>query len=246
MCLLILVFAVFAHQKDPRMTPLVVAASAIPLFVAAAGSVFHSSRARIAERLRGLPRFERLLGRGNSLLILLAFAPIAMLSLVSLVTPLLTSRGALIYVPFLTVMVAQGIDKTRARSAVSSLVLGIVFVAHLASCVHHEELRLLPIRDYRGLAAKIASQSEPGDVFFVYRQWALTPIFYYLHEDQYDFVDRDYLDVVSERQTDRIWVFYLKDFPIPAEIDDALEGYRRERSFEVPNIWAVRYLRIGS
>ena len=105
---------------------------------------------------------------------------------------------------------------------------------------------LWPIRDYRGLAGKIASESEPGDVFFVYREWALTPIFYYLLEDQYDFVDRDYSEAASERQADRVWVFHLKELPIPGEISRALGEYQREESLEVPNIWAVRYTRIGS
>jgi hypothetical protein len=246
MSLLILVFALFAHQKDPTRTPLIVVASTIPFCVAAAGWVYHHTRSRIAEALRDRLWLEALVGRSSTLIVLIAFVPVAMISLLSLATPLFASRGALIYVPFLTAVVAQGIQRLRGRGAAWSLVFVVLLAVHVMSCMHFEEFRLLPVRDYRGLAGMVAAESEPEDVFLVYKHWGLTPIFYYLHEEDYEFVDRDYIDVLSDRQARRVWVFYLRDLPLSPEIERALEGYRQEQSFEVPNIWAVRYSRIGS
>jgi hypothetical protein len=83
-------------------------------------------------------------------------------------------------------------------------------------------------RDYQGLARALTEKLRPDDLIFVRRRnWAVTPLFYYL--DHRRLVAAEYREAVLKAPRSRVWTILLPgetgQKPVPQEID-ALSGHR--------------------
>jgi hypothetical protein len=81
-------------------------------------------------------------------------------------------------------------------------------------------------RDYAGLAKKMIPLITEGDLIIVHRKdWATTPIFYYLDSKKYQLVANDFNNTISSHPTSRVWVvlFGLQQFT--AKMREALDSF---------------------
>ena len=163
---------------------------------------------------------------------------------IGIVQPVAVSRAVLFAVPLLLIVFAGGLvaitEKSRAWGAVA---MAIVLVASLGSLRASRNMYL--VGDYRAAGAQLLEQLETGDLIFVKsRDWAVTPLYYYL-PGQFDrIVASRYADAVAQKRPARIWIPVLEDGdPIPDGSEDALKAYRQTRTFSSSGIRLQLYER---
>jgi hypothetical protein len=98
-------------------------------------------------------------------------------------------------------------------------------------------------RNYQDLARKIAGHHQADDLIFVRkRNWADTPLFYYLNGPRYRFVAEEYAGAVARSPGSRVWVI---QFGIQTATDDmlaALGAYRLDDQLETSRGLALLYV----
>ncbi|MHC4167696.1 MAG: glycosyltransferase family 39 protein [Planctomycetota bacterium] len=99
--------------------------------------------------------------------------------------------------------------------------------------------------DYAGITAKVRSQAEPDDLLFVFRHWAMTPIYYYLDSKSYNFVGYDHAAIIAERPEARVWVFGFDELPPPAEVTAPLCDHRRLRRVKARGMYSDLYVAVS-
>jgi len=103
---------------------------------------------------------------------------------------------------------------------------GVVAGAHVLS-VGHFHHRPLSIREYKALTHELMNRVKDSDLIFILaNHYRTTPIFYYLKADRYHFVGRDYSQAIATRPDSRVWVLTWDLDDMPADMIDALTGYR--------------------
>jgi 4-amino-4-deoxy-L-arabinose transferase-like glycosyltransferase len=236
----ILGFSRLAYDKEPNQTSLVLATGIIPLLLPIFSYLIekywlrlHKIYCILSEKVTLPPGFK-------SLSAMLAILPAAILLGVSLFTPLWAARTALIFTPYLMLILAVGLAtliSANPRWAVLLLVLIVVFgisIGHFKQILHHPT-------DYKGLAEQWIPQIEDSDIIFVQPNWVTTPIFYYLDADRYHVVGQEYLQVAQENPDSRIWVLSFEGMPMSTEEEDALRGYENTTRLDGLRISAALY-----
>jgi hypothetical protein len=159
------------------------------------------------------------------LMMILAFMPMLALGAVHLVKPLLTSRGAIVFTPFLLTAIAAGM--TAGRRVGWALVAGglLLLVVHAASVRYY---RSIPAQiDYRSMTAQLNREYRDGDLIFVpARSWATTPLFYGLAVPRSSIVASDYKAALAGSPSSRVWVPLFMDQSTSEEITRALASRR--------------------
>ena len=242
----------------PSIWPLAVAAlgaSALMLGIAAVSDVRQEELAAlsvlpllllvlplIVGSLRSvLSRFgplEAMLRKGRNLTALIplqAFLPTLLLFAVSYQVALTAPRAYVIFVPYLLVVIAAGVlSLTRWRRHAVIVALAIIFPASALL------LRAIPLspRDYQGLARAMDAKMQADDLVFAPpRDWAYTPIFYYL--DPKRIVAANYADAVRRAPRSRVWVLSMLRQGPTIEMANALSGYRIADKVEALQAGAV-------
>ncbi|MEJ7712613.1 MAG: hypothetical protein WKF84_22890 [Pyrinomonadaceae bacterium] len=89
------------------------------------------------------------------------------------------------------------------------------------------------VLDYQGLALKMASKINEGDLIFVHKKsWVTTPIFYYLKPEKYQLIAENYREEVQRHPHSRVWVIEFVGEPISEEMHAALANYHRQDQVE--------------
>lgn len=236
-------FAWKTHHREfawlSRRTGAIVACGAIPLLALAADS---------AARRRLLARWlESRIGAPLGpiwLVVFLAVVPAGLLAVVSMAIPLIADRTVSIYAPYLMLIVSAGaIHLCKARLA-CGLAVVLLLSLNTAGFLEYREQPHSPT-DYSALAAKVAPKVQPGDLWFIFKHWATTPIFYYLDPDQHTFVARDHAQILSEQPQARVWVLGFEGLPPPARVMVPLSGHRRQDHVEARGIYADLYVPVS-
>jgi hypothetical protein len=237
------VFAWITHHREfswlARRTGAIVACGAIPLLVLAADSVIR--RGLLAGRL------ESCVGAPLGLIWLVAFLaviPVSLLAIASMAIPLIAARTVSIFAPYLMLLVSLGaVGLCQARLA-RGLVVVLLLSLNTAGFIEYRERPHSPC-DFSGLAAKVAPKAQPGDLWFTFKHWATTPIFYYLDPDQYTFVARDHAQALSKQPCARVWVLGLSGLPPPPRVTAPLSGHRRLIRVEASEIYMDLYVPVS-
>jgi uncharacterized membrane protein len=228
--LAIILFAGFAHGKDPSRTKTILVSSIVPMVLVLVGLVLRRHWGYLQARGENLGRRLAWLS-GLNLSFLLAILPVSMIVVISLFVPMFAARTVLLFTPYLVIVLSKGLVSLINRSRVWIALILIVAAFHTASVVHYKYRPHHP-NDYKGLAEQWIPQIEDSDLIFVQRHWATTPIFYYLKADQYRFVGWDYAQEVHKNPDSRVWVLSFSELPNPEGMQDALSGYEQLMSLE--------------
>ena len=176
-----------------------------------------------------------------------AFAVVASAGLVfalGLAVSFLVSRGMLVMVPLLLLVLAAGIDELIRRSR--GVGIGAVALAVFLGAWSVHYYRELPgPNDYRGIASRMIDRMEPSDRIFVPAgDYVTTPIFYHL-EGRFDqLVGADWSEVSADARVERIWTLRFSDIPMRPEIASALSGFEPVDSVAVHREVAVLHRRV--
>jgi hypothetical protein len=168
--------------------------------------------------------------------------PVTIIAALSLITPLFIARGVLLFLPYFIIVLCRGLASlVRLHPVWITLVL-LLTVTHIFS-IRHWQNRLHSPRDYKGLYEKWAPKIKPSDLIFIRRNWAMTPIFYYLKGSQYRFVGQNYSQEILKHPESRVWVLRLPGMNTVQELEDALAGYTPQDRVDAFNMWTVLYVK---
>jgi len=97
-------------------------------------------------------------------------------------------------------------------------------------------------RNYKALAEQWIPEIETTDLIFIPHHWAATPIFYYLSEARYHFVNRSDFEEASNLPGSRLWVMYVSASARTDKIKEALKDYYHiQRRIDAYYVWVVLY-----
>ena len=238
--LVILVFTKFSHLKDPSRTTLILCTGCVPLILPILDVILKKYWIRFCFTGRSLDYKIPLVHKLTSINTLLGIIPTLIIAVISFITPLFVARGMLLFVPYYIIILCRGIAALVQRHRGWVILLIILAVIHIMG-VTHWQTRVHSPRNYKELYEKLTPKIKESDLIFVYRNWAMTPIFYYLKEDQYHLVGRNYLQALKENPNARIWVLCLPGMPMKEEIKDALKSYELQERVDAFNMWSLLY-----
>ncbi len=175
------------------------------------------------------------------LVTMLAIIPVAILVLISFVIPLIALRTVVIFGPFLLLVISAGVLYCFNSKLWRILVITILLALNIGGHVDYRKQPHSP-DDYAGITGKIISQIKPDDLLFVFRHWAMTPIYYYLDSESYNFIGHDHTEIIEEHPEARVWVFGFDELPPPTRVTDPLSNYRRLNRVEARGIYTDLYI----
>ena len=200
--------------------------------------------ARMGPQLRRLaPWLDRFLDPRNwwlGLVPLLAIPPVLGIWMISFKVTLTAPRAFAIFVPYLLILVAAGLERLAPRRVIFALT-GAALVATFAWSAY----LMFPVpttpRDYRGLAEAINARSQPGDLIFVpMRNWEVTPMFIYLPHER--LVAQRYREALAASPHARVWApAFHEALPPNPQMNQALAGYRVVGQVQVKGAAALLY-----
>lgn len=164
------------------------------------------------------------LARDDAPYLWLGLGPVALMLAISPIAPLQSTRTFLVFVPFLLAAIAAGLARvasTPARTIAVSAALALLLGGSVVW------FRATPgtMRDYRDAGEQIAAAYRPGDLVFVReRNWADTPLFYYVPAERHTLVARDYAAAAAAHPGARIFVVQLGAQEPTPEMREAIAG----------------------
>jgi len=171
-----------------------------------------------------------------------AVVPFVILSAISLFRPILNQRGMLFIAPYVLLVLAAGMVSLLRRRWLAVSLFMLVGVLHGSSLVAYSAMRVDPA-DFKTFSAMLAPRLEKTDLIFLQPNWSVTPIFYYLTEDRYRFVGRDYREACRQEPEARVWALFFYQQGITEEMAEALADYQVLQRVEIPYARAVLYSR---
>jgi hypothetical protein len=216
---IVLLAFVFRRYQPLKMWPVLTTAVA-PVLTLVLAEWFDRGGWRRLERIR--------VKRTWSLVSALATLPMAIVVLVSVAIPFLAAKGALLFTPYLFVVIAAGI-RAIGRLVPGYVVAGVVSVlllpAHVAG-IRDFRANTGP-QDYAGMASRWRPLLVDGDTIFAKRDWFTTGVFYYLDIDRYRFVGDRFDTALDRARPERVWVVSRPKLPGFDEMVGSLNGFVR-------------------
>lgn len=245
MASLIVLFAYVATRILPgRSVSLVVASCVLPLALAAV-DFWVAGRADRREDHPASAGPGRLGALLRSLPVMLAVVPVSCVAGFSLVNPIFTERGAMVYAPYLLIVLAAGLAYLLRRNRSWVTLVLLLAGVHGLSLAYFKSK---PVRrDFKTLAARWVSRIEPSDLIFVHGRghqfdWEVAPIYYYMNAARYHYVGRDFGEAVQRSPRSRVWVLSIGSIPTEAEALDALAGRRIEEQIRASGLTAALHV----
>jgi hypothetical protein len=190
------------------------------------------------------PWISRFPKGGAPLVWMLAFVPFLLVAALSVAfRPFMDARGILHIAPYLLLILATGAVALgrRSRWLAGALVL-VLGALHGYSVWAYRDMLTTPV-DYRQFADDLKPQIESTDLIFLARDWATTPILYYLHPDQYHIYASNFAEVCRQYPNSRVWVLALHGGDPPDGVEPALAGYSAIETVEIHLARGVLYSR---
>jgi 4-amino-4-deoxy-L-arabinose transferase-like glycosyltransferase len=171
--------------------------------------------------------------------LILALVPVLCILGVSLARGAFVARGTVVFLPFLVIATAQGLEALLRLRWVGAVALCLVLALHLRSVHYFQTARSSP-RDYQGLAAAIDAELQPTDLVLVKNDFGHPPLIYYLRHAAAQLVHVDYDRVVAaDRGVGRVWLVHFTTDEISREMLAAVEGLEQRHAVEA---WGARAL----
>jgi hypothetical protein len=171
----------------------------------------------------------------------LALVPVGLLALISMVIPLMADRTVSIFAPYLMLIISMGaIHLYRMRPAYGLVVVALIGL-NIAGFLEYRKQLHSPT-DYSALASQVVPKAKPGDLWFVFRHWAVTPIYYYLDSESYKFIGHDHAEAIEEHPDARVWVLGFEGLPPPLKVMAPLNGHNKQARVEARGIYADLYV----
>jgi 4-amino-4-deoxy-L-arabinose transferase-like glycosyltransferase len=161
------------------------------------------ARGKLHERLRNSPL-------PGPLSLWLALMPWGVMFTLSVLRPSFVARGALIFVPFLLLVLARAVRSLMRSKLATAFVLTIVFALHVGSVLYFRKVESSG-RDYRTLAARLREQVQPSDVILLRNRFSQPPLLYYLPEYLDQFVPLEQLRNRPLEPSRRVWVVEFEE-----------------------------------
>lgn len=233
------------HRQFPwlpwRTTVIVAGCGAIPLLVLVADSL--TRRGFLTGWLES--RIGSPLGP-IWLVVFLAVVPVGLLTLVSVAIPLMAGRTVSLFAPYLMLIVGVGAIRLCRSPIARGLAIAFLLSLNTAGFFEYRAQPHSPT-DYSALATQVAPKVQAGDLWFIFRHWATTPVFYYLDPDQYTFVARDYAQILAKHPHARVWVLgFGGGLKPPARVTAPLSARRRQDRVEARGIYADLYVPVSN
>src|SRR5262249_44931033 len=89
---------------------------------------------------------------------------------------------------------------------------------------------------------KVGLKAKADDLWFVHRHYWLTPIYYYLREEDHRLVGHDYARALDENPRARVWVLGLDGLPPPPKVTEPLNHYCHVDRVTARGMYAALYL----
>ncbi len=233
---------IFAYSRTAlRRNALLAVVSLAPLMVAVHVVLLH--------RLRDITRWiDRRMSGVWSPLVNLPLVMLVLVFVIGIVQPIAVSRGMLVAVPSLLIILAGGLYAINQRSrTIGAIALIAVLVACVGSLRYFQEGGTFSLRDYRGVATQMAARFEPDDLIFVNnRDWMTTPIFYHLTGKHDRLVAEDYSETIDRTKSRRVWLLWFPQRKTASEIEEALKDYHVTETFSGLKIRFALYERATS
>ena len=188
---------------------------------------------------------SRLFAGIPALVIMLAVLPFGLLAGISLLKPVLNQRGLMFVTPYLLLVLAAGIVAVSRRRATAAAIAVILATLHIASLRFYRHMTVDPA-DYQEFATLLKAKLATGDLIFLRRSWDVTPILYYLPENQFHLVGSRYDQACRRNPAARIWTVQLYELDNPAGMKQALSEYRPGMIIEAPHARAIAYQRASA
>ena len=195
--------------------------------------------ARVLSVIPGLRRVEPMAGLA---LIWGLLAPLALVAVALVGVSVLAERAFLVFLPGILLLAAAGLTVLVPRRL---LPVGAALVAALfAGSVVFNRMGPNSPRDYQALAAALAAELQPGDLILLRkRDWADTPLLYYLSAD--GVVESDWAEAAAA-SAGRVWIVTWPDpgytFPEDGR-RDAVAGWTRAGEITARRALAELYTR---
>ncbi len=218
------------HTKDPSKTPAILLSCLFPALIFF-GAHFIERRPRFIIRSAQYLNDKISLEEPYSLITLLAIIPLAVISILSFLIPFYASRQAMLFTPYLLVVIARGIvsivNRFSQRINWALVTISVLLIVGIFSpSIAYARGRAVSPTDYQGLAREWESLIHESDLIFVQPHWVTTPVFYYLPDRQYNYVGSDYLQALENSPNARVWVLTFEDLELPAEVGEALKDHQ--------------------
>ena len=192
-----------------------------------------------SSKLPELHLWKRIVAGEGALLALLAVGPLILLAGFAQFRPILNERGFLFAAPYLLLALAVGVVTLRRKVRIAALTPVLVLTC-FASLKAYSGMMVDPA-DYARFAHQITPEIRSSDLVFIHKAWYETPILYYLRQDRYRLVGRNYEAVCSRDPDARVWVVLLYDSDPARDMQNALAGYRAVKTIAAPYAKAILY-----
>ncbi|NOD49754.1 MULTISPECIES: glycosyltransferase family 39 protein [unclassified Ruegeria] len=223
-------FMVWLASIAHRRTEALMAMSILPflaLLIPVLGGLWGALIPRLPSNTLHYPQ-ERTL-----LLWLLAVVAPLILFMASYAVSVLAPRAFLIFVPYLLILCAAGtiwlFRNTFLRLALTGLCVLIFF-----SSIPYALRKPSDAIDYQGIAQAMLTEMQPDDLVFLRnRDWADTPLFYYINEA--NFIVSNHEAALRNNPEARVWLVTWPYEEMPVITDarrEALSGYEKTLEFE--------------
>jgi 4-amino-4-deoxy-L-arabinose transferase-like glycosyltransferase len=223
---------------------LIAVTSIVPLLLLVSVPAMYYSVPRIRSVLGGAAGRRQFMDSGVVFLLMLGLSPALFLVLVSFFKTMMIERGFLLFVPFLLVIQAAGVEYIARRRILVAPLLVALLAVHMHGIDFH---RKVPgPHGYGSLAQQIHERMEPEDLLFVYPEdWLTTPLFYYFTD--YDrIIGNDYVAVMADRPNARVWLPLITLYkPASEAMREALQGHVIVDHISAHNIEAYLYAPAG-
>ena len=166
----------------------------------------------------------------------------------SLVNPIFTERGAMVYAPYLLMVLGGGLayllQRQRRWLALVPLLVGV----HGVSLAY---FKVRPVvRDFKTLAAHWAPRVQSSDLIFVHGRghqfsWEVAPIYYYMNAKRYHYVASSFEEAVRRSPRARVWVLSIGSIPTEPEALMALTGRQIQERITARGLAAALHVASG-
>lgn len=220
--LIIVALALLAWRRQTAIS----VTALVPLLALATLPVTRRLMPGVRAALARCPACTALTGNGITFLAILCMIPSLLLILVSLFKTMLIARGFMLFVPFLLIIQAAGVELVSRRRLLAIPLLAALAVVHFYSVDYY---RTLPgPTDYQTLAQQITDRMATDDLVFVYpNDYVTTPLYYYYQGEIDRFIPGDYAATLAAHPGARVWIVLFEDYKQPSEeMRAALQDYR--------------------
>jgi len=242
--LAILTFIVMANRFVARPNPTLQFTKLmiiLPLLLAGLGFLIQRTWDRLPNWGRHLVNNGFFVG-SPGLVKMSAVFPFVILATISVFKPILNQRGMLFVAPYLLLVLAGGMVSLLRKRWLGVSLFVLVGILHGNSLVAYNAMRVDPA-DFRTFSAMLAPHLQKTDLIFLQPNWSVTPIFYYLAEDHYRFVGKDYREACRQEPDARVWALLFYQQGMTGEMVEALADYQVLQRVEMPHARAILYSR---